>query len=133
MMGWFLAMLVCLGISVAIGYAVAGSSESSGAGFGAFLIIALILCFVVSMVFSVKIIQPGQAGVQMAFGSFSGDPLPNGTHLIKPWAQVVNYSTKVQQYTMDHGTEEGQKKGDEVGLDAQIAEGTATKKIGGGK
>jgi len=102
-------MLLIIVVAIAIGAFAGNETRSSGTGFIVGGLIAVVVGLLVSVILSVKVIQPGEAGVQLAFGSFCGDPLPNGTHLVKPWAQVIKYTTKVQEYTMGHSPGEGQK------------------------
>lgn len=116
-MGWIIGMGICLVVSIAAGIGVStggGRGENrSGLGFGVFLVLLVVGGVVISICCSVTIVQPGEAAVQMAFGSFTGDPLPNGTHMIAPWATVVKYTTKIQEYTMDHTLQEGQVQRDD--------------------
>ena len=47
---------------------------------------------------SVVIIEPGQVGVQHAFGKVSPTPLLSGIRVVAPWSQVERYSTREEQY-----------------------------------
>jgi regulator of protease activity HflC (stomatin/prohibitin superfamily) len=47
---------------------------------------------------SVVIIEPGQVGVQHAFGQVSPTPLLSGIRFVPPWSQVERYSTREEQY-----------------------------------
>ena len=47
---------------------------------------------------SVVIIDPGQVGVQHAFGRVSPTPLLSGIRFVPPWSQVERYSTREEQY-----------------------------------
>ena len=103
-MGWFIAMLVCLvagiGIGVLVGsgrpssgYNSPGHPASPGLGFGVGIVAVVVLCLVVSIPFSVRIIAPGESGVRMAFGSFAGDPSPTAR---TSWAPGSRSSSTTQ-------------------------------------
>ena len=113
MLWWLLGVVVGAVVGVCIGSWVGKKSDDRGLGFGAGLLAVILLCVLVSLPSSIRIINPGEAGVQMAFGSFTGDPLSNGTHMVAPWVSVIKYTTKIQQYTMDHNSSEGQVEGDD--------------------
>jgi len=59
------------------------------------------------------VVPPGQAGVQVLFGSVKPDPLPAGLHFINPFSSVVEYEVRTKNYTMTNVAEEGQKRGDD--------------------
>src|ERR1035437_10381929 len=113
-MGWIIAFLVAIVIGVCAGVGTSNSQNgSSGLGWGVGVVVTILLCLIVSLPFGVRVINPGEAGVQMAFGAFTGDPLPNGVHFVAPWVQVIKYPTKIQEYTMAAQSNEGQKQGDD--------------------
>lgn len=112
-MFWLACLVAAVVLGVCAGAAVGKSTDSGSAGIGAGIVVVIVLCVLVSLPFGIRIINPGEAGVQMAFGSFTGDPLPNGMHIVAPWIQVTKYPTKVREYTMDHTSGEGQKQGDD--------------------
>ncbi len=60
----------------------------------ALLIVGLLTASSSSMV----IIDPGQVGVQHAFGRVSPRPLLSGIRFVPPWSQVERYSTREEQY-----------------------------------
>lgn len=47
---------------------------------------------------SVVVIDPGQVGVQHAFGKVSPRPLLSGIRFVPPWSSVERYSTREEQY-----------------------------------
>ncbi|MDP2877642.1 MAG: prohibitin family protein [Holophaga sp.] len=59
------------------------------------------------------IVPPGQAGVQVLFGSVKANPLPSGLHFINPFSTVVEFEVRTKNYTMTNVPEEGQKGGDD--------------------
>jgi regulator of protease activity HflC (stomatin/prohibitin superfamily) len=44
------------------------------------------------------VVNPGEVGVQHAFGSVTGQPLLAGIHLVPPWASVERYSAREEQW-----------------------------------
>ena len=44
------------------------------------------------------VINPGEVGVQHAFGSVTGQPLLAGIHVVPPWASVERYSAREEQW-----------------------------------
>ena len=44
------------------------------------------------------VINPGEVGVQHAFGSVAPQPLLAGIHLVPPWASVERYSSREEQW-----------------------------------
>ena len=44
------------------------------------------------------VINPGEVGVQHAFGSVTGQPLLAGIHVVPPWASVERYSSREEQW-----------------------------------
>ena len=118
-MGWVFCMVLAVIAGVVCGIWASGSwsdrrQGSSMLGWGVGIVAAVLLCVLVSMAFGVRVIKPGEAGVRMAFGSFAGDPLPNGLHIVAPWVQVIKYDTKMLEYTMDHNTSDGQVQGNDA-------------------
>jgi len=59
------------------------------------------------------IVQPGQAGVVVLFGTVRTQVLPAGLHFINPFSQVVEMEVRTRNYTMSGVADEGQKKGDD--------------------
>ena len=118
-MAWLVVEIFGIIIGVICGVAASGAFNSDyrkvnpGLGWGVGIFATIILCLLLCLPFGVRIISPGKTAVRMAFGSFAGDPLPNGMHLVAPWVQIIRYPTSIQEYTMDHGDAEGQRKGDD--------------------
>ena len=44
------------------------------------------------------VVNPGEVGVQHAFGTVTGQPLLAGIHLVPPWASVERYSSREEQW-----------------------------------
>jgi regulator of protease activity HflC (stomatin/prohibitin superfamily) len=59
------------------------------------------------------IVQPGQAGVVVLFGTVRSQVLPAGLHFINPFSQVVEMEVRTRNYTMSGVADEGRKQGDD--------------------
>src|SRR5258708_32266031 len=44
------------------------------------------------------VVNPGEVGVQHAFGSVTAQPLVAGIHVVPPWASVERYSAREEQW-----------------------------------
>src|ERR1700733_14572330 len=56
---------------------------------------------------SVKIISPGQVGVQVLFGKVQDQVLESGLHFINPVVEIDTFSIRTENYTMSFKTGEG--------------------------
>jgi len=63
---------------------------------------------------SLKVIEPGQVGVQTLFGKVQDNVLESGLHIIDPVVEVTNFNVQTQNYTMSAITDEGAKTGDDA-------------------
>jgi regulator of protease activity HflC (stomatin/prohibitin superfamily) len=63
---------------------------------------------------SVKVIEPGNVGVQSLFGKVQSDVLESGLHFIDPVVDVTEFDSRTQNYTMSAQNTEGQKSGDDA-------------------
>ncbi|MGH7771242.1 MAG: SPFH domain-containing protein [Candidatus Binatia bacterium] len=59
-------------------------------------------------------VPAGHVGVPVLFGSVQSRTIPEGLHLVNPFANVVRMSARVQEYTMSGKHEEGAVKGDDA-------------------
>jgi regulator of protease activity HflC (stomatin/prohibitin superfamily) len=75
--------------------------------------VALVLGGLVFLASMAVIVQPGQAGVVVLFGTVRSQVLPAGLHFINPFSQVVEMEVRTRNYTMSGIADEGQKKGDD--------------------
>jgi regulator of protease activity HflC (stomatin/prohibitin superfamily) len=73
--------------------------------------VALLLALVTLTPFT--IIAPGHVGVKVLFGKVDPEPLYEGFNLINPLASVVDFDTRVKEYTMVSRADEGSTKGDD--------------------
>ncbi|HET9274644.1 MAG TPA: SPFH domain-containing protein [Gemmatimonadales bacterium] len=95
--------LVLGGVLLLVGLIVRSVAKSTGSRAAGSLIslvsIGLIVAAGVALLGStLVIIEPGQVGVQHAFGKVRTRPLLAGVHLIPPWAEVERYSTREEQW-----------------------------------
>jgi regulator of protease activity HflC (stomatin/prohibitin superfamily) len=78
-----------------------------------------VLFLVLSMV---RMVGPGQVGVQVLFGDVRERTLKSGLHIVIPLVSIERMSVRTQAYTMSIAPGEGQIKGDDAIL-ALTAEG----------
>lgn len=62
----------------------------------------------------IKIIEPGQVGVQTLFGKVDNNPLYSGLNIVNPLVEVETYDAKTRAYTMSKVSDEGAKSGDDA-------------------
>lgn len=87
----FTAAAVGSGADVGRARASSGVLRMLSAGFG-------VLGLVIMLFSTVVVIQPGEVGVQHAFGSVNPSPLLSGIRFVAPWSSVERYSTREEQY-----------------------------------
>ena len=76
--------------------------------------VALFGAAVVLLVLSVFTIVPaGHVGVPVVFGSVQFRSVPEGLHVVNPFADVVKLSVRTETYTMVATVDEGQVRGDD--------------------
>lgn len=63
---------------------------------------------------TVKIIEPGQSGVQKLFGKVQDGVLTEGLNVVNPFVDVVEFDVRTQSYTMSGVHDEGDKGGDDA-------------------
>lgn len=78
-----------------------------------------VLFLILSMV---RMVGPGQVGVQVLFGEVRERTLDSGLHLVIPLVSIERMSVRTQAYTMSSMPGEGQIKGDDA-IVALTAEG----------
>lgn len=74
--------------------------------------------FVLSIIFlilsMVRMVGPGQIGVQVLFGDVKERTLKSGLHLVNPLISLERMSVRTQAYTMSSKSGEGQIRGDDA-------------------
>ena len=90
--------LVIIFIGLAVRSARRGPGRISGSLIGLIALGLIVLGLVTLSTSSVVVIDPGQVGVQHAFGKVSPRPLLSGIRFVPPWSQVERYSTREEQY-----------------------------------
>ena len=90
--------LVIIFIGLAVRSARRGPGRISGSLIGLIAVGLIVLGAITLSTSSVVVIDPGQVGVQHAFGKVSPRPLLSGIRFVPPWSQVERYSTREEQY-----------------------------------
>jgi len=114
-------------ILIFIGLAVRATRKSSGKISGS-LVSLIGMVFLLLGAFSllgssVAIIEPGQVGVQHAFGKVSPTPLLSGIRFVPPWSQIERYSTREEQYPQAEAEAEGMPalSKEQMGMQVDVA------------
>lgn len=90
---------------------------------GVVLIVAAVVAFAVSCV---RVVPPGNVGVQVLFGKVRPEALSEGIHLINPFIDLELMSIRTEAYTMSAKKWEGAVRGDDA-LVALSSDGLAMK------
>jgi len=86
-----------------------------------------LLIGIIAILFSIiVIIEPGEVGVQVLFGSALPTVLREGFHIVNPFVKVEKMSVRTQEYTMSVVSEEGQVKRDDS-IEALTKDGLTVK------
>jgi len=84
--------------------------------------IAFILAVVFLLLSMVRMVGPGEVGVEILFGKVNSKVLQSGLHLVNPLVTIERLSVRTQAYTMSAKSGEGQIRGDDA-ITALTAEG----------
>ncbi|OQX52171.1 MAG: hypothetical protein B5M53_09210 [Candidatus Cloacimonas sp. 4484_209] len=84
--------------------------------------IAFILAVVFLLLSMVRMVGPGEVGVEVLFGKVNNKILQSGLHLVNPLVTIERLSVRTQAYTMSAKAGEGQIRGDDA-ITALTAEG----------
>jgi regulator of protease activity HflC (stomatin/prohibitin superfamily) len=68
------------------------------------ILLVIVVAFLILGVKSCTVIEPGQTGVQVTFGSVNEQPLKEGMHVINPLSNVVEFDVRQQSHTEDDVT-----------------------------
>lgn len=99
-------LLIVLGVIIAGVLVLAFSSnqlESYGFKRGKIMVLGCVVAVLVTLGFSVSIIDASEVGVKVIFGRVAGDTVGEGINLINPFAKVVKYSVRLKKFTMNDG------------------------------
>lgn len=115
-------ILVIIGVIIwfAVGAAAGRKAKLTGTegivnGIRALVSGGAVLLGLAAMIFSmIVIIQPGEVGVQILFGSAQDQVLTEGFHLVNPFVQVVKMDIRTQEYTMSVAHNEGEVQGNDA-------------------
>jgi regulator of protease activity HflC (stomatin/prohibitin superfamily) len=89
-------VIVFIGLAVRSARRVPG--RISGGLIGLVSVVLIGLGLLTLLTSTAVVIDPGQVGVQHAFGKVSPRPLLSGIRFVPPWSQVERYSTREEQY-----------------------------------
>ena len=98
---------IIVGIIVFLTNDVRIHSKLAGSSIMAFGALFLILSMV-------RLVGPGEAGIQVLFGKVKKEVLPSGLHFVNPVVTLVKMSVRTQAYTMSKRRGEGQIRGDDA-------------------
>jgi regulator of protease activity HflC (stomatin/prohibitin superfamily) len=108
-------LIAVLGVIMLIVGIVLKRSPEPASHFANVVRIAGIAVVLIGLLMStVKIISPGQVGVQVLFGKVQDQVLESGLHFIDPVVEVDTFSIRTENYTMSAKTGEGQVQGDDA-------------------
>ncbi len=107
--------IAILGIIMLVVGIVLKRSPEPGSRFSRLVTTVGVIVVVVGLLStSLKVIEPGQVGVQTLFGKVQDNVLESGLHIIDPVVEVTNFNVQTQNYTMSAITDEGAKTGDDA-------------------
>jgi regulator of protease activity HflC (stomatin/prohibitin superfamily) len=75
---------------------------------------AFVLAIIFLILSMVRMVGPGQVGVQVLFGDVKERTLKSGLHLVNPLISLERMSVRTQAYTMSSKAGEGQVRGDDA-------------------
>jgi regulator of protease activity HflC (stomatin/prohibitin superfamily) len=108
-------IIAVLGVIILIvGIALKNSPEPAGRFSGTTRIVGVIIVVLGILTASVKVVDPGQVGVQVLFGQVQNSVLESGLHIIDPVVEVTTFDARTQNYTMSAKSSEGQVPGDDA-------------------
>lgn len=77
-------------------------------------IVVTLLALLCTGIASVAIVKSGHVGVPVLFGSVGDKPLKEGFHIVNPFMDVHQMSTRTENYWMSHIAHEGEQKNDDA-------------------
>ena len=108
-------LIAILGIIILVVGVVLKRSPEPANRFGGLLNTVGIVVVVLGLLLSaVKIVEPGNVGVQVLFGKVQDQVLESGLHIINPAVEVTTFSVQTENYTMSAKSNEGQQQGDDA-------------------
>ena len=79
-----------------------------------FRIGGLVLIIIGVLSSTVRIVAPGEIGVQTLFGRVLDQPIESGMHVVNPLVEITSFNVKTQNYTMSGVHDEGSQEGDDA-------------------
>jgi regulator of protease activity HflC (stomatin/prohibitin superfamily) len=108
-------LIAILGLIIlVVGIVLKRSPEPTNRVAGIVNTVGIVVIAIGLLLSAVKIIEPGQVGVQVLFGKVQDNVLESGLHIINPAVEVTNFSIQTQNYTMSAKDTEGQVQGDDA-------------------
>ena len=101
---------ICLILTFAL---VVASKLNPGKNFGSLSALSGLATVAFFLMSAVRVIPPGNIGIQVYFGKVQSQPLGEGIHVINPMLSVSNMSVRTQEYTMVARATEGSVSGDD--------------------
>ncbi len=77
-------------------------------------IIITIIGIILVLVSSIRVVGPGEVGVQILFGKVLNNVLYSGMHIVPPVIDIKTMSVRTEAYTMSGKRDEGQVRGDDA-------------------
>jgi regulator of protease activity HflC (stomatin/prohibitin superfamily) len=107
--------LAIIGIIVLVIGMVIKNTPSPNSRYSGIITVAGVILVILGLFSSsVKVIEPGQVGVQSLFGKVQDNVLESGLHLVDPVVEITQFDTRTQNYTMSAVNNEGNKSGDDA-------------------
>ncbi len=108
-------LIAILGLIIlVVGIVLKRSPEPTNRIGGIVNTVGIVVIVIGLLLSAVKIIEPGQVGVQVLFGKVQDEVLESGLHIINPAVEVTNFSIQTENYTMSAKDTEGQVQGDDA-------------------
>jgi regulator of protease activity HflC (stomatin/prohibitin superfamily) len=108
-------LIAILGLIIlVVGIVLKRSPEPTNRIGGIVNTVGIVVIVIGLLLSAVKIIEPGQVGVQVLFGKVQDNVLESGLHIINPAVEVTNFSIQTENYTMSAKDTEGQVQGDDA-------------------
>ena len=100
-------------VTLLVGLGLTLAKESSGRFkiIGPFIMLFSLVFLLFSMI---RLVGPGEVGVEILFGKVRSHTLKSGLHIVNPFVTLQKMSVRTQEYTMSKRREEGVIRGDDA-------------------
>jgi len=107
--------LVVLGVLIFVVAIFAGKTPGPLARYkGLMLLAGIVLVAIGVATAAIRIIPPGNVGVQILFGKVNNKVLYEGLNFVNPLIEIYQANIRTQNYTMSQGAEEGMQQSDDA-------------------